>query len=225
MVIVTGLGRCGTSLVMKLFEQLGYNLGYNISWIDEINAGLELSPLHRINSEMYFYYILQGKEIDLDASVTFKYWKGKTYREVIQTFDKDPVQGDFIYFIKDPRLTWDKKMIRAWWECRKDLKFLFLHRDIDYIIKSRKSLPSRFEDPKAERKNPDCYKIDFYESITEILSLNIPYQLIFYPNFCYKPEILFNALENLCNNFKLEKEEIIVCWNEIFDPNKIHQEL
>jgi len=226
MLIVTGLGRCGTSLTMKVLQDLNFNLGVNVSWVDEINAGLELGSVHMINQEMYLTYTKNGLEIQLDDESTFNHWKGKTFRYIIKNFDRDNRQGDFVDVIKDPRLTWHPDLIKAWWEVRKDIKLLILHRDPNQIIKSRFRLNERYQDPKIGRmENVNMFKIDFSDFLVEVLRLDIPFKLVFYPNFCYSPKILFNALCELCSNFNTLKEDFYNSWNKIFDETKIHQEL
>jgi hypothetical protein len=226
MLIITGLGRCGTSLTMKILQDLDFNLGVNVSWIDEVNAGLELGSVHRINQEMYLTYLKNNSEINLDDKSTFNHWEGKTFRYIIQNFDRDTRQGDFVDVIKDPRLTWHPGLIRAWWEVRKDIKLLILHRDPNQIIKSRFRLDSRFYDPKDGRmKDVNMFKIDFSDFLVEVLKLEIPFKLAFYPTFCYSPNILFNALCGLCNNFNSLKEEFYLSWNKIYDETKVHQEI
>ncbi len=32
MYIITGLGRCGTSILIKYLEEVGFNIGKNVNW-------------------------------------------------------------------------------------------------------------------------------------------------------------------------------------------------
>lgn len=225
MLIITGLGRCGTSLTMKVFEDLGFNLGVNVSWIDEVNAGLELGSVYRINQEMYLTYLKNGLEINLDDQSTFGHWNGFTFRRIMEYFDKDNRQGDFVDVIKDPRFTWHPGLIRAWWSVRKDIKLLIMHRDPQSILNSRIRLSEGFQDPKVGRmEDVNMFKIDFCDFLVEVLKLQIPYELVFFPNFCNQPEILFNAINSLCKSFNILEEDFFESWNKIFDKNKIHCE-
>jgi hypothetical protein len=222
MLIITGLGRCGTSFVTKILQDLDFHLGVNVSWIDDVNAGLELGSIHRINSEMYFRYLKKGLEINLDDPSEFRHWSGLTFRYILTKFDKDKRQGDFIDVIKDPRLTWHPGLIRTWWSVRKDFKLLILHRDPELILKSRLD-NERIPDPKDERmRSVKVFKIDFCDFLTEVLKLEIPYQILYYPNFCYKPETLLSSLNSLCRN-KIPEEDFYDSFERIFDENKIHQ--
>ena len=49
--IVTGLGRCGTSILTKYLGECGYGLGQNVNWHKEARAGLELSTAYSITRQ------------------------------------------------------------------------------------------------------------------------------------------------------------------------------
>ena len=50
MVIITGPGRSGTSLIAKVYRELGFDPGGE--WIEEINAGLESHEIVRANAKI-----------------------------------------------------------------------------------------------------------------------------------------------------------------------------
>ena len=75
MVIVTGLGRCGTSILTKYLGDVGFGVGRNINWHDEARAGYELSTAYSINREMWNNYCKAGKPIDLDFDYRGPNWK------------------------------------------------------------------------------------------------------------------------------------------------------
>ena len=224
MLIVTGLGRCGTSLVMRILKDLDFNLGVNVDWYDEINAGLELGSVHRITSEMYFRFLKKGMEINLDEKSEFNHWKDYTFRYILNNFDRDNRQKDFVDVIKDPRLTWHPDLIKVFWECRKDIKLLICHRDPSKIFSSRIKMGKDFEDPKDERmKDVNVFKIDFCDFLTEVMKLEIQYELIYFPNFLKEPEILYKSLSNLCPNFKIIKDDFFKSFNKIVNLDLHHE--
>lgn len=222
MLFITGLGRCGTSLVMKILKDMDFHIGVNAEWISRVEAGLELGSVHRINSELYYRYIVKGLDVQIDDDALFRHWKGYTYRHILTKFDTDKRQGDIVTVVKDPRLTWHPKLIRTWWEYRKDIKLLILHRDPKYIINSRLRYEN-FEDPK-DRKTIEDYHSDYHNFMMEVIDLKIPFKLIMFPDFCYNKDILFDALCYLCRDFYLLRDDFLISCNNIFDHNKIHQE-
>lgn len=212
MIYVTGLGRCGTSFLMKYLREMGFGLGNAISWNPQMRAGLELSSAFSINRELYIHYIHAGKPIELDYPYRQKYWDC-TYREAIQRVDKDPRQGK-VDVIKDPRLTWHPDMLRAWWESRQDLKLIICHRKIEDVYKSRKSLKPHEDDPK--RKELHEYKEDFADFITAVLELKIPHEFLFFPDFLYEFENVWRVLNRFdlkTGNFHKAKE----IWDSLVD--------
>ena len=180
MVIVTGLGRCGTSILTKYLGDVGFGVGRNINWHDEARAGYELSTAYSINREMWNNYCKAGKPIDLDFDYRGPYWKCK-YREAIFNVDKDEEKQGKVEVIKDPRFTWNPALIEAWWTVRQDLKLIICHRDIQSVMDSRKSLPPQYDDPKRVKLSE--YKEDFADFYTKVLQLEIPYVTLFFPKF------------------------------------------
>ena len=50
--IITGIGRCGTSFLTKLFQDLGYYVGDKDYINDKVNGGMEDTEVVRINEEI-----------------------------------------------------------------------------------------------------------------------------------------------------------------------------
>lgn len=216
MVIITGLGRCGTSVLTKYLGEVGFGLGQNVSWNKDVRAGLELSTAYTINHDFYHRFLKVGKKIDLDVEAWGDYWKGYTYREVIENIDKDERQGK-VDVIKDPRITWHPDIIEAWWRVRKDFKLIICHRSIEQIFNSRNSLPEAFNDPKP-RKVIEEYKIDFADFYTRVMQLGIVHRVLFFPNFLYQFGYVWNILLSIGLVHDFEKGQKV--WDEIIDYGK-----
>ena len=211
MVIITGLGRCGTSVLAKYLQLVGFGLGYNVNWHTEARAGLELSTAYTLTSDLYTLFLDKGQPVNLEAPALGDYWKGLTYAQAIRKVDKDEKRQGKIDVIKDPRLTWHPDLIKAWWHVRPDFKLIICHRKIEDVYKSRKSLPPRYDDPK--RKELDEYKIDFAEFFTMVLELKIPYQLLYFPRFLFDFVYVHKALSNVGLHHSYEKGKKI--WSDL----------
>ncbi len=212
MVIITGLGRCGTSILAKYLKEVGFGLGQVVHWHDEARAGMELSTFYSITDWLYCKYLKEGKPINIDGKMPGNYWTG-TYREALNEVDKDERQGK-VEVVKDPRITWHPDIIESIYEARSDIKLLICHRDIEAIYNSRNhSLPERYNDPKP-RKLLSEYQIDFANFYTRVLKLGIPYRMMFFPNFLKNFEEMHNTLSDfLPHDFDKGKE----VWNKIID--------
>lgn len=212
MIIITGLGRCGTSVLTKYLGEVGHGVGVNVNWHKEARAGMELSPAYSITHDLYHLFLKENKPIDLDTKALGDYWSPLTYREAILKVDKDERQGKVEVF-KDPRLTWHPELIKAWWSVRQDIKLIICHRNIENIYKSRKSLPIQYDDPK--RRELDEYKIDFADFYTTVLELGIVHRVLFFPNFLYEFGYVWNILMSIGLQHPFEKGKKI--WDEIID--------
>jgi len=182
MVIITGLGRCGTSFLIRYLKECGVSIGKNVHWHDEVNAGYELSTFYSPVHDVYDRYCKVGKDINLNDECRGEYWKGKTYREVFDLVDKDDRQGE-VKVVKDPRVTWHPDIISAINEARQgNIKVILCHRKVEDVIASRERLSARYGDPKP-RKVIDEYHVDFSRFYTRLLEDNIIHRILFYPNF------------------------------------------
>lgn len=216
MLIITGLGRCGTSFLIQFLKEVGFGIGENVAWHEEARAGWELATAWAINRDMYQMLLATGK-IDLDVKVETPYWGNTSFRERINQVDKDERQGR-VEVIKDPRFTWHPKLIEAWHEVRKDLKLLICHREIEDILRSRQQLPTQYHDPKR-LDNLDEFKIDFADFFTMVLSLEIPYQILIFPELLSQHERVVEALASV--GLVLNLKETRKIWDELVDYSKV----
>jgi hypothetical protein len=194
MVIITGLGRCGTSILTKYLKEVGFGIGKNVNWHGNVRAGYELSTFYTLVHDLYHRFCKVNKPIDLDIECWGDYWKGYTYREALNKVDKDERQGK-VDLVKDPRITWHPDIIESIWKVRKDIKLIICHRKIESIYNSRKSLPIQYDDPKPRHKLEE-YKQDFADFTTKVLELGIPHIFLYFPNFLKDTGDTFMKLNN-----------------------------
>jgi hypothetical protein len=222
MLIISGLGRTGSSLCALLLKEYGYKIG-PVHWTKEMNAGMEWGAAYALTEWMWHKFIKLKKNIDLDSPVPGAWWKPKTYREAINSIDKMKKFGK-IDLIKDPRITWHPKLITSWYEARNDLKLLITHRDPECVLKSRLKLRVGQQDPKPGRmKNVNMFKLDFCDFLTEVLRIGIPYEIVYFPKFLDEPDDLLKKLNNLgyCQGQKKFKD----IFNKIVDKDKVSWEI
>jgi hypothetical protein len=223
MLVITGLGRCGTSFLAKVLLAMNYRGGKNMHWHGNVNAGYELSTVYSLNHDMYFVHLHHHKRINLDMICLGDYWGeggyGYTYREAIQNFDKDPIQGP-VQFIKDPRFMWHPEIIKAWWSVRKDLRFMILHRNFEDVRQSRSVLPEEYDDSKRGSKSVIPYKEDFADCITAMLDMGIPFKIQMFPNYLYDATPLFKDIKSLgLQTCHIEGNRLV---QEMRDLDKVH---
>lgn len=222
MLVITGLGRCGTSFLASVLMAMNYKTGKNINWHKSVNAGYELSTVHSMNHDL-FQQVRQTGEIDLNKICIGDYWGkggyGYTYKEAMAKFNDDPKQGP-IHFIKDPRFMWHPEIIKAWWRVRKDLRYIVLHRDFEDVRQSRARLPIQYDDPARGSKSVTPFKEDFADCITMMLKLKIPFEIQMFPDYLYDAKPLFKSIRTLgLQTCHLEGNKLV---QEMRDLNKVH---
>lgn len=228
MLFVTGLGRCGTSFLMHFFRDMDFYIGRDND-IDPVKrAGMEFSVCYAITRDMFCEFIEKGKPVNLDWVRDDCYWGKISLREQMLRFDHDrPIfqkeyRPDRISIFKDPRITWHPEIIRTWWEVRKDIRLIILHRDPKEIIESRNMCIERGADDMADPKRDirlDEFKIDFCDFMTEVMRLDIPYRLFYYPNVLRQYDLVWKS----CQDFGIifDKNEGWKVWERIVDYNLV----
>jgi hypothetical protein len=196
MIIITGLGRTGTTALSSFFLNMGYSLGDVLYW-EKVDAGLELREGYRINIEMY-EAIKKG--------------------ETLSQFD-DRINALKVDVFKDPRFTWHPDIIRHWCSVRKDIKLIVTHRRISDIIMSRISADQNvdydFLDPK--RKNDyEMFQQDFEAFMTEIMHGTTPYCILIYDKFLNDYEGTYKKLRGIGIEMNYFRGEEI--WKETIRP-------
>ena len=194
MLIITGVGRCGTSVVAKFFENMGFNLGYT-HWDDMIHAGGEDSTVVWINRWMYACKLKYG------TSSLFVF-KG---REHILDFK--------LQIVKDPRFTWPGVM-EGWLKLRKDLRVLILTRPFKDVVASRKKMGIMSNDWQDPRKYTiERLQIDFSNFLNVLGRNNTKYTMISFPGILDEYDLFYKSLRFLGHN-TFDKEKGRKVWEK-----------
>lgn len=200
MLIVTGLGRCGTSAIMKFLIAMGMKDG-ETSFHGEVRAGYEFAQAWTINRDLY----------------TEQYVKNN---QVIGHF-KEKIQALKVEVVKDPRFTWHPDLIKIWAETI-PIKVLVCHRDPEEVIRSRRLAEQAaqydFSDPKR-KADLSQFQIDFCDFITSLLKNKIQFELIYFPHFVEDFDGTYQALKRLGCEF--DYEEAKKKWAETIDPKLV----
>jgi len=160
MIIITSVGRSGTSFLTKFLSECGLSVGSD-RWYEPIQAGMENKETIAINQNLIRHFV-KGEKINL--------WR--VYAD-IEDLNYDVV--------KDPSFLTDVRLIESWWKVRKDLKVIFLYRDPQDVVDSIKKVPEwggpvyRCFPEMIERKNNQ-----FLDTCAQ---LKIPIKKFKYPQF------------------------------------------
>ena len=108
MLVITGPGRSGTSVLSQFCASMGYCPGGE--WCEEISAGLENPRVVNINNALY-------REARTSGCV----------ERALEVHRDEMLSLDFAV-VKDPRFTYHPAILRAWSFVRPDLKVLLTYR-------------------------------------------------------------------------------------------------
>jgi hypothetical protein len=170
MLVITGMGRSGTSVLAGFCRQLGFDPGGGFH--EGINAGLEDAEVVSINEHL----MRHGRE-NLPV--------GEPLLERIRRFDRA--------LVKDPRFVIGSgAVLAAWWRERHDLRILLTVRDSDDAVRSRQAHPHWFGDIPDDHAR--ALRNDVTGTLWLMASLDIPFRCLRFPDFLRQPERVFEAL-------------------------------
>ena len=193
MIVITGLGRTGTSFLAKWCKESGVDPGG--VWNNNVDAGMEDSRVVTINEK-----IIWDNQPKVD-----------NYKKSILLINK-PV-------IKDPRFSVGGKVLSIWWKIRQDLKFIVLHRKPENVVKSRLRHSKGFIE-KYRGTDVTIYKTHFADFVTTLLKFDIPYKMFYFPTFLNRFESLYNAFKDFGLTFDYAKSKNT--WFDLVDITKVH---
>jgi hypothetical protein len=170
MLMITGTGRCGTSVLAKFCRAIGYDPGGE--WYETVDAGYEHPKVVAINKAMM---------ANLEAGT----FRPEDYRDLIR--------GIQARVVKDPRFLWHPRIISTWHASRNDLSVLLLCRDADEVAASFDRHPEWF----TWHGNRTTIYCNFYHSVLKMAELGVPFRVLHFPSFLDQYEGVERELNEL----------------------------
>lgn len=198
MIIITGPGRSGTSVLAQFCLQMGYHPGG--SWYDCVDAGLEHPRVAAINDALYHEATKTGKVEQTLAQ----------YREEMRSLD--------LAVVKDPRFTFHPAILRAWRSVRTDLKVLMTYRTPEHSLASRKRHARNLL--HKDKAHPDILRRDFANVIETMLDQEIAFAMLLFPNFLNQYQKVYEAFRALGMEFDYAEGQ--AAWNSLVNMEKVH---
>jgi hypothetical protein len=212
MIIITGLGRSGTSAVARLYQELGFDPGG--AWFPEMNAGLEDHAIVRLNEGVVKGLGIGVPERELPAAweripESIRRAGRRRFQILHETFSLRPevrwerfdsTVGRYGPALreaartrpvaKDPRFAWT---LGVWAAAGAVLDHVVLcMRDLDAVVRSRVRV-GRDDPQRATRsKNALIYKLGL--CLSAIHEWRLPHSVLRFPDFVNDPEGLYRTL-------------------------------
>jgi hypothetical protein len=229
--IITGMGRSGTSLMAQFCRLLGFDPGgYMESGdVESINAGMEYPALTCLNAEIEQHMRRHGWVAASDFAAR--------------------IEGIDRVVVKDPQLLgpwgWGGKLLEVWWMCRQDLKLLVLTREAHEVVqswhahaswfKAHLSVPRvsardlRFARTVEERRTEiplDELAGRVQQTATDFLAianqLGVPVQQLRFPDFLNQFDLVYDHLVHFAG-LNVQRSAALGAWNSLVDPKKVRQ--
>lgn len=193
MVIITGSGRSGTSLITEYCVESGFNVDAG-NYFKKINAGYESFDAQKVNQRLI--HRMNGGKV-----------------RALHTLSLDIISNKWDV-VKDTHFVTEPSLIKIWWHYRKDLKIIFSWREPGAVIESLKANPTM---------NTAVYRMDeneiFKRSLTFIQNLNhlkIPFVIVNFPKVIEEPNALLSFLHGKTTAKKIK------IWDRVAQKSKVH---
>lgn len=196
MILITGPGRAGTSLIASIYKSLGFDPGGR--YREDVRAGFESSATQRANSEI-------ADDLRMTLHQTSRARRGFIkYRSRFlgpQLLDWDRFDGVVARYserlreiaanqivVKDPRFSWT---LPVWLESGADIEHVLI------ATRSFKSMAkSRLEAGLSDFSESDMRNAIIYGNgilLSTITEYNVPYSLLHFPDWLDNPMELYEA--------------------------------
>ncbi len=198
MLVITGPGRSGTSVLALFCKEMGYDPGG--AWHDPINAGLEYARVVQINDAL----LRETRETGVTTSTL------AAHAGEMRALDL-PV-------VKDPRFTFHPATLRAWHSIRPDLKVLLTYRKPEHSLASRQRSVKNLK--YRDQTHPDRLRCSLADTIETLLELETPFEMLLFPHFLTRFNRVHAAFQNL--GLSMDKTEAERVWSRVVDHDKVH---
>jgi len=198
MLIITGPGRSGTSVLALFCKNMGYDPGGE--WYDAVDAGLENERVVKINDALR-----------RDARET-----GGVEQSL--RMHAEEMRNLRVAVVKDPRFTLHPAVLCAWRSVRDDISVLITYRTPEDCVASHQ----RRADYVMERrgKQADDIRRQMADSIENLLRLEIPFEMLLFPDFLGQFNRVCSHLRSL--GLDLDPERAHRVWSDVVDRDKVH---
>jgi len=204
MLVVTGFGRCGTSLIAKWLQACCL-LPYEATWFDQINAGLEPLDVCEINNKII------GLNFNGAEYVCSEPAPAGALAEQIKAISY-PV-------FKCPRFMYGN-VLQEWLSVRKDLSFVIMLRNFDAIhnsrVKMRETLGGTGDNMFI--KTPDEMRLLLGNAVQLLVANRIYFKFLYFPDFIDNYTLVEDRFHQYLPLPKNAKE----LWLQTADKSKIH---
>ncbi len=224
MLVITGTGRCGTTLIAEFCTRMGYETGGNLpeGETEGREDGKVKSLNHNINVLDLITTLTKGQNLPEDV-------KDKIVN-IQKTIDTNRNISDKIKkvdneVVKDPAFfNRHESCLDNWIQNKENLRFLIMIRDLDSSYNSAKTkgyVNFLWDDKNISLEDwkKKVYKTHF-EFIKKLIENNIPFKHLKFPDITDNYKEVYKTLTELGLNIDYNKGEEV--WNKLVNKKLIH---
>jgi hypothetical protein len=195
MLIITGTGRSGNTVIALWLRELGL-LPYDGEIIPKFSAGLEPKDVRRVNSAIWL-----GNDAPLQSI--------PAQENAIKEFKYSVVKDSMFFY---------GNVLNTWLSVRNDLKFLVTIRNFTHVHKSlvqNKQL-NRVRTP--EEIQSECGKF-----FSQIILNKLPYETICFPDFVEDYDDVHEKIMTLEPSLNIDYKKGKEVWEEVIQKNLLNR--
>lgn len=199
MLIITGGGRVGSSLLGKVCEELGYDPGGK--WDSTRHCGKEHPQVYQLNMRIENGDVLTKRDVrfirDLDLAV-----------------------------IKDTRFLRYERAFPVWLKHRNDIRCIVLFRELCSILASywrirREGVPTHSQGIANPADFFNRNHAAYFRFMHTLAIHQVPFAVFSYPEFLKQPEAALGALQEL-GQLDFKMEDGLQVWDRVVDDGMVH---
>ena len=200
MLVITGTGRSGTSVIAKWLDECDL-LPYEGEWIPQFNSGYSPKDVRRVNSAIWL-----GNDAPLQSL--------PMQEEMIKGFDYNVVKDQMFFY---------GNVLDTWLSVRNDLTFLICLRNFNHVEKSKRKV-----NQLNQLKNPEELKMYFGTFLSTLIFKGIKYEIVNYPNLLDEHDLIYDHINKLDssilkkNGKTISRKKSLKVWNSVVDKNLIN---
>ena len=196
MLIITGTGRSGTSLIAKWLKECNA-LPYEGEWVEQFYAGYEPPDVSRINSAI---------------------WIGNDAPMQTVSAQESAIKGIKHDIVKDPKFFYGN-VLTTWLSVRKDLKFFVCIRNFHNVERSRKAV-----NQITQLRNPEQLRSDFGSFLSTVIINQLPYEIVCFPEFLDEYDMVYRKITTLHPELKLtvSYQDGKDAWEKVVNKSLVH---
>lgn len=192
MLVITGTGRAGSTVIALWLKELGLLPYEGVEIVERFKSGLEPKDVKRVNSAIWV-----GNDMAMQSIAA--------QQNAIEDIDYSIVKDNMFFY---------GNVLDTWLSVRKDLKFLVTVRNLNQVEKSRRNVGQLNQIRTVQEMQSD-----FGKFMSQVVLNELPYETICFPNFLENFDTLYDAITRLEPSLNISRKKGLAAWEKVVNKN------